>query len=66
MAWLEEKLEGSLARAAPEPLLVYSLSPPTCLTCFEKINRSVCLRVSLLVSSLVQGFAVDLGSSYKL
>lgn len=66
MVWSEEKLENSLARAVPKPLLVYSLSLPTCLTRFEKINRSVCLKVRLLVSSLVEGFAADLGCSYKL
>lgn len=46
------------------PLTAFSL--PTCLTRSENINRSVCLKIRLLVSSLVAGFAADSGCFHKL
>lgn len=65
-AWLEKKL-GAAGPGQPQNHCQFTaFSRPTCLTRFEKINRSVCLKVRLLVSSLVEGFATDFGCSYKL
>lgn len=65
-AWLQDKPESGRGRAGLEALSVYNFSLPTCLTRLEKINRSVCLKVRLLVSSLVEKFAADFSCFYKL